>query len=78
MATPHGDAELWRQRAQQCRARADKLNDPIIRGRMLMIADHYDRIAHDIEKTDAKTKRSAKMVSAFAPLICISRLLPIR
>ena len=31
------------------RARADKLNDPIIRGRMLMIADHYDRIAHYVE-----------------------------
>ena len=42
---------------------------------MLMIADHYDRIAHDTEKTDAKTMRSAKMVSAFAPLICISRLI---
>jgi hypothetical protein len=49
MATLPSSAE-WHRLAEQCRARADKLQDPIIRERMLMIADGYDRIAHDAEK----------------------------
>ena len=49
MATPPSSAE-WHRLAEQCRARADKLQDPIIRERMLMIADGYDRIAYDAEK----------------------------
>ena len=53
MATPLGNAEWWHQNAEQCRARADKFEDPIIRERMLMIADGYDRIAHDAEKIEA-------------------------
>jgi hypothetical protein len=55
MATPPSSAE-WHRLAEQCRARADKLQDPIIRERMLMIADGYDRIAHDAEiRTPFKT-----------------------
>ena len=54
MATPLGNAEWWHRHAEQCRARADKFEDPIIRERMLMIADGYDRIAHDAEKIEAK------------------------
>ena len=53
MATPLSSAE-WHRLAEQCRARADKLQDPIISERMLMIADGYDRIAHDAEKDRAE------------------------
>ena len=49
MATPLGSAE-WHRLAEQCRARADKMQDPMIRERMLTIADGYDCIAHDREK----------------------------
>jgi hypothetical protein len=52
MATPLSSAE-WHRLAEQCRARADKLQDPIISERMAMIADGYDRIAHDAEKIEA-------------------------
>jgi hypothetical protein len=37
MATPLFSAE-WHWLAEQCQARADKLQDPIISERMLMIA----------------------------------------
>ena len=51
MAAPLSSAE-WHRLAEQCRARVDKLQDPIIIGRMLMIADGYDRIAHDAKKIE--------------------------
>ena len=49
MAAPLGSAD-WHRLAEQCRARADKMQDPMIRERMLTIADGYDCIAHDAEK----------------------------
>ena len=55
MATPLSSAE-WHRLAEQCRARADKLQDPIISERMSMIADGYDRIAHDAEKIEARKR----------------------
>jgi len=58
MAAPLSSAE-WHRLAEQCRARADKLQDPIIRERMTMIADGYDRIAHDAEKTEARKRALA-------------------
>ena len=46
MATPLTSAESHRL-AEECRARAVLFVFQIIRERMLMIADGYDRIAHD-------------------------------
>jgi hypothetical protein len=54
MATPLGDAKYWHQHAEQCRARANRFKDPIIRVRMFMIANGYDRIAQDTEKIEAR------------------------
>ena len=63
MATPLGSAE-WHRLAEQCRTRADEMQDPITRGRMLMIADGYDRIAHDA----AKDRSPGRPVTLDGPL----------
>ena len=63
MATPLGSAE-WHRLAEQCRTSADEMQDPIIRGRMLMIADGYDRIAHDA----AKDRSPGRPVTLDGPL----------
>ena len=65
MVTPLGSAE-WHQLAEQCRARADKLQDPTIRERMLMIADGYDRIAHDAKKIEARKHEDDELAAADA------------
>jgi hypothetical protein len=62
MATPLGSAE-WHRLAEQCRARADKLQDPTIRERMLMIADGYDRIAHDAEKDRSRERSTGRLMA---------------
>jgi hypothetical protein len=36
----------WRQRAQEARAEADRLDDPAMRQTMLEIAAAYERLAH--------------------------------
>ena len=63
MATPLTSAE-WHRLAEQCRARADKLQDQIIRERMLMIADGYDRIAHDAEKDRSPGRSTGRLASS--------------
>ena len=65
MVTPLGSAE-WHQLAEQCRARADRLQDPVVRERMLMIADGYDRIAHDAEKIAARKHEDEELAAADA------------
>ncbi len=63
MVPPVTSAE-WRRLAKQCRVRADELQDPIIRERMLMIADGYDRIAHDFVRA-AATLQCLKVIRTF-------------
>jgi hypothetical protein len=55
MAAPLSSAE-WHRLAEQCRTRVDRLQDPIIIERMLVIADGYDRIAHDAEKVEQEAR----------------------
>jgi hypothetical protein len=72
MVTPLGSAE-WHRLAEQCRARADKLQDSIIRERMLMIADGYDRIANDVTRQkmvypiSANVRRSPREFYRYRP-----------
>jgi len=63
MAVPLSVAKIWRQHAEQCRARAAKFKDPIIRVRMLMIAEGYERIAQDTKKVESQ-KASAVLLRA--------------
>ena len=67
MAAPLGSAE-WQRLAEQCRARADILKDPIISERMSMIADGYDRIAHDAKKIEARNPCCSSMSDIRGPL----------
>ena len=57
MAAPLSNAE-WHRIAEQCRARMDRLEDPMVRERMLMIADGYDRIAHGLECEEDKLAKA--------------------
>ncbi len=54
MAAPLSSAE-WHRLAEQCRVRVNRLQDPIIIERMLVIADGYDRIANGLECDEAKS-----------------------
>jgi hypothetical protein len=64
MATPLSVPNYWYRCAGQCRARAAKIKDPIIRVRMLMIAEGYDRIAQDTKKVEARKASAVHLRAA--------------
>jgi hypothetical protein len=49
------DPKRWRDRAQEARARAGDLNDPVAKRQMLGIARGYDRLAKRAEERSRPT-----------------------
>jgi hypothetical protein len=56
LPTPLNDPAHWRQRAQETRDIADKLDDPAAKRAMLEVAQQYDQIAAIAEKRPVATK----------------------
>jgi hypothetical protein len=46
----------WRARSEETRAKANAMNSPDIRERMLQIALEYDRLAEVMERATAKSR----------------------
>ena len=67
-ATPRADdPKHWRDRAQEARARAGELNDPVAKRQMLGIARGYDRLAKRAEIATPRQTRSSFLRVAVAP-----------
>jgi len=49
------DPEHWRQRAQEARAMAAQMNDPISRAMMEGVADDYEKLARRAEERRRKS-----------------------
>jgi hypothetical protein len=47
---PPDDSKLWRARADEIRALADRMQDPLAQDVMLRLADDYERLAQEVEK----------------------------
>jgi hypothetical protein len=47
---PPDDPKLWRTRADEIRALADRMQDPLAQDVMLRLADDYERLAQEVEK----------------------------
>jgi hypothetical protein len=43
------DAKHWRARAEEARAHAEQLSDPVARQTMLKIAEEYEKLAQQAE-----------------------------
>jgi hypothetical protein len=57
----YNDAEHWRKRAEDARALARLMSDPVGKEAMLEIADNYDRLAaRAVERLAQSTRRSDK------------------
>jgi hypothetical protein len=46
------DSTHWRQRAQETRKKADKIDDPLAKDTMLAIADACEQLADRLEERD--------------------------
>ena len=55
--------KLWRERAEECRALADMMNNPDAKSAMLDVAAAYERLAEKIEAVQPALGASAFPVS---------------
>jgi hypothetical protein len=54
------DPQYWRERAEEARARADQMNDPRTKRRLLGLADFYERLAGRLERGIPKRRFAAR------------------
>ena len=52
--------EHWRQRAEEIRTAADAMNDPVVKARMLKIADGYQLLARQAGERMPKRQRRGR------------------
>jgi hypothetical protein len=44
------DAKRWRDRAEEARARAEQMRDPVVRQTLLKMAEEYEKLAARAER----------------------------
>ena len=49
---PTNDPKLWRTRADEIRALAERMQDRLAKDVMLRLADDYERLAREVERRD--------------------------
>ena len=52
------DPKRWRERAEEIRAVAERMQDELARGVMLQLAGDYDRLADEAEKRNCFEQKS--------------------
>ena len=59
MPASENDYSLWRMRAEEARALAERMHDEISKEMMVGIANDYDRAADELERRAAMTRKKA-------------------
>ena len=68
MAQPYADNPgLWRVRAEEARAQADQMSDPVLRRKMLLVAESYERMALRAEERLAEERTGRGIISDDGP-----------
>jgi hypothetical protein len=56
----YSDLRHWHDRAEKTRAKADQMNDPRSKHRMLGLAHSYDRLAEQLEQQQTLKRKPAR------------------